>query len=34
METLEQILENIKNDKEHYNHGTTQQPYMQEEQRL
>jgi hypothetical protein len=34
METIEQILTNLKMDKEHYNHGTTQQQYMQEEQRI
>ncbi len=33
METLDQILQNIRNDTEHYNRGTTELQYMQEEQR-
>lgn len=33
LETLEQILKNLKTDSDFYNHGTTQQQYMEQEQR-
>jgi len=33
METLEQILANLKKDPEHYNHGMTEEAWMQEKQR-
>jgi len=33
METIDQILKNLKMDKEYYSHGTTQEQYMEMEQR-
>lgn len=33
LESIDIILQNIKKDPEYYNHGTTHEEYMQEEQR-
>jgi len=33
METIDQILKNLQNDKNHYSHGTELEQYMQEERR-
>jgi len=33
METIEQILTNLKADKNYYNHGTTEEQYMSMEAR-
>lgn len=34
LESIDTILRNLRADKNYYNHGTTEEQYMQEEQRF